>query len=207
MQEKRYIGNIVTSYSADKFPKFFNVVKECSDQIDGIPTIVIGLEEARKCIEGFSILKKKYDNGDLWWTYKKTERKYEFDVNIKDFYDFCFARFFKNIQYFYLDIPKYRYNTLKKLLKWIREDSYKLCFLTRESNFVFIYDMEAKVVFGLSLTLMEYMGVERRKVVQLIRSNKYNHFVYDTSFLTPETRMAIKDNTHLILPLASILKK
>lgn len=202
--QTKFIGNIITTYNKDKFPKFFNVTNNYEDRVKNIPTIIIGLEDAREIISNFLIIKKRYSD-NLWWTYKKTERKYEFDKDIEEFYDYCFMKFLSDVKYFYLDLPKYRYSDVKRIYRWIISDKPKICFLTRESNFIFIYDVEKKINFGLSLTLCEYIGVERKKVVNLIKTNKRNRFLYDTGFISSDVRMVITNNTHYILPLASIL--
>ncbi len=201
--QTKYIGNIITGYNKDKFPSFFNITKKYGDRLPNIPTIIVGLEEARSYIQDFLIIKKQY--GDIWWTYKKTERKYEFDKDIEEFYDFCFRKFLSDVKYFYLNLPKYRYNDVKRIYSWLKSNELKLCFLTRDSNFMFIYDISKNTVFGLSLTLCEYIGVERKKVVNLIKRNKNNRFVYDTSFISSDVRNIITNNTHYILPLASVL--
>ncbi len=201
--QTKYIGNIITGYSKDKFPSFFNITKKYGDRLPNIPTIIVGLEEARANIQDFLIIKKQY--GDIWWTYKKTERKYEFDKDIEEFYDFCFRKFLSDVKYFYLNLPKYRYNDVKRIYGWLKSNELKLCFLTRDSNFIFIYDIGKNTVFGLSLTLCEYIGVERKKVVRLIKTNRNNRFVYDTGFISSDVRNIITNNTHYILPLASVL--
>lgn len=203
--QSKYIGNIITTYPKDTFPSFFNVVTDMKDKIDGIPTMVVGLENARVNINSFSILKKSYDDTMVWWTYKKTERRYEFEQDIEDYYRFCFKKFFNKIRYYYIDLPSYSLSALKRLIRWIMSDNPKTCFLTRESNFLFIYDSEKEIVFGLSLTLVEYMGVDRKKVVLRIKANKHNRFIYDTSFMKGEIRKIVENNTHYILPLSVVL--
>lgn len=201
---KIYLGNIVTAYKRENFSLFFNVVKDMEEVIDGVPTLIIGLENARNGIENFTILNKRYNNDMLWWTYKKTERKYEFDDDIVSFYNFCITTFVEKYKYVYIDIPKYRYNRLKKLINYINSPIDKICFQTRENNFLFIYDSELKTVFGLSMTLLEYIGIEKAKVIKKIKANRKNRFLYDTSFLDQGLRKVIDNNTHYILPLAEV---
>lgn len=206
MQETKYIGNIVTTYNKDKFLPIFNVIREKEGCIKDIPTLFIGLDMARDNIENFSILKKEYEEKNIWWTYKKTERKYDFDNDIESFYGFCLNKFLTNVKYFYFDLPRYHYSDIKRILEWLGGNSEKTCFLTRESNFMFIYDKEKNIVFGLSLTLAEYIGVNRKKIVSLVRKNRKNTFLYDTSFINGDIRRSLGDNTHYILPLATIFQ-
>jgi hypothetical protein len=188
MQDRKYIGNIVTGYSKDKFPKFFNVVKSFDEVDNSVPTLIVGLESAREKIEGFSIIKKSYSSGMLCWTYKKTERKYDFDRDTDAFYRKCLEKVLSDVEYRYLNIPSYRYSELKRIYSWVKGKTKKLCFLTRDSNFLFIYDTGRKMVFGLSLTLFEYMGVNRKKIVSLVGRNRNNIFIHNTGFMDGEIR-------------------
>ena len=65
---KKFLGNIVTAYKKEKFSPFFNVVKTMKETITDIPTLIVGLENARENIDGFSILTKKYKDDLVWWT-------------------------------------------------------------------------------------------------------------------------------------------
>lgn len=201
---KKYLGNIVTAYKREKFSPFFNVVKDMQETISGLPTLVIGLENARNEIDGFTILNKHYNDNMLWWTYKKTERKYEFDEDIVSFYDFCTNSYLEKYRYVYIDIPRFRYDRLKKLINYINSPIDKICFQTRDNNFLFIFDTSSNNVFGLSLTLLEYIGVEKGKVIKRVKANRMNRFVYDTSFIDQRLRGVIGANTHYILPLAEV---
>jgi hypothetical protein len=60
------------------------------------------------------------------------------------------------------------------------------------------------MVFGLSLTLFEYMGVNRKKIVSLVGRNRNNIFIHNTGFMDGEIRGVVGYNTHYILPLASV---
>ena len=201
-EEKKKIGNILTSYSPLKFPKVFNVTKNKGELILGIPTLVIGLEESRTYIgEGFSILKKVYNNNTLFWTYKKTERRYEYEDDTEIFYRKCLSSVFDKLVYQYINLPLYRISSIKKTICFIDSQERKLCFLTRNSNFLFIYSEKYSTVFGISLSTLEYCGIPKKKVISIVKRNKSNRFIHDTSYISPELRQIIGDNTHYILPL------
>lgn len=202
--EKSYIGSIITKYSRDKFPPLFNVTEDFLSVDIKYPTIIIGLDNAREYIHDFSILRKSYENDTLWWTYKKTERRYEFENDMEKFYRFCIEKYLSRTPYYYLDIARYRYNDIKRIIEWINSETEKICFQTTESKFIFIYDTKLNIVFGLSLTLCEYCGVNRKKIISRIKKNPQNVFIYNTSFIDREIHNIIGNNTHYILPLAKI---
>lgn len=201
-ENKKKIGNILTSYSPSKFPKVFNVTKNKGELVSDIPTLVIGLEESRSYIgPEFSILQKTYNNDSLFWTYKKTERRYEYEDDTEMFYKKCLSFIFDKLTYLYINLPLYRFNSTKKIIYFIDSPERKLCFLTRNSNFLFIYSEKYNTVFGISLSTLEYCGISKKKIVSRVKKNRSNKFIYDTSYISPELRQIIGDNTHYILPL------
>jgi hypothetical protein len=79
----------------------------------------------------------------------------------------------------------------------------KLCLLTKDSRFIFIYSEKYNTVWGLSLSLCDYIGICRKKVAKRIRENKNNIFMNGISFSDGDIRKIIGDDTHLILPALS----
>jgi hypothetical protein len=77
----------------------------------------------------------------------------------------------------------------------------KLCFFTVGANFVFIYSKKYRCVFGLSLSLCEYCGIDKSKIINKIKSNPNNKIINGLSFIDDETRRIIGDNIHYMLPL------
>lgn len=197
----RKIANILTNSKKNKFDSFFNVVGSQEDLIPGIPTLVIGLENAKEYINGFSIINKQY--GDIWWTFTKTERRCEYEDDILSFYKFAILNEMKKTKYIYVDIIKFKLSNIKKIIKFLGDDTKKYIFLTRNSNFMFVYSEQYNTVFGISLELCEYLGYNKQRIYRLLRNREYIH---DTKFITPEIRKVIGFNTHYILPLYTFLK-
>ena len=196
------LANIVTKEHNTKFGNIYNVVNSCEYIDDKLPTLYIGLNMAKQCIAYFNILEKHYPSQNCWWTFSKTERRNDYINDTTKFQEDVVLNALKEVKYEHVDFMTYTLNRLKKFIRYVMSSNDKICFLTRNSNFIFIYDTKLKCVFGLSLTLCEYCGVDRHKVVDKIKKNKRNKFIYDTSFLTVTAKKIIGDNTHYILPLA-----
>lgn len=200
------LANIVIKGKKNVFGNIYNVVNNCEQIDDTLPTLYIGLEQAKKCIDGFNILKKYYPNQNCWWTFSKTERRNDYITDVQKFQTDIILKVLSEVKYEYVDFIRYTRKRLVKFIKYIKSNNNKICFVTKGSNFIFIYDVKIKCEFGLSLTLCEYCGIDRYKVINHIKENKYNHFIYDMSFLTSETRRIIGDNTHYVLPLYDYFK-
>lgn len=197
----RKIANILANNKKNPFGEIFNVVQVYEDLMVGIPTLIIGLENAKKYIDGFNIIDKQY--GDVWWTFKKTERRCEYEDDIMAFYNYAILHEMEKNQYIYIDILNYGYNKAKKILNFFNSSDKKYVFLTKNSNFMFVYCEKYNAVFGLSLELCEYLGYEKNRIYKLMRNCEY---VKNTKFIIPEIKKAMGYNTHYILPLYSCLK-
>lgn len=194
------IGNIVTKSKKNTFGDIFNVVKSLDDIIKDIPTLIIGFEEAKECIKDFNIIDKQY--GDIWWTFKKTERRCEYEEDVMKFYNYAILHEMEKTKYVYVDLINFSLNSIKKMIKFLGDKSRKYIFLTRNSHFMFVYSEQYNTVFGISLELCEYLGVNKQKVLKLLRNQVYIH---DTKFMGNDIRRVIGSNTHYILPLYTYL--
>ena len=183
------IGNIVSDGASNGFGNLFNVFTQYSQVDNKLPTLIVGYNKASEIIDNFSILKKEYNNGMLRWTFSKTERRSDYIKDLEIFKEYCMMQKVKGIKYIYIDIISYGYNRIKKLIHYIN------------SNFIFIYSEKYNTIWGLSLTLCDYIGVDKQKVVNKIRKNKANRFIQNIGIISEDFRKKIGENTHYLLPI------
>lgn len=194
------LGNILTKSKKNTFGDIFNVVNSFDDLIEGIPTLIIGIDDAKQHIENFNIIDKRY--GDIWWTFTKTERRCEYEDDIIEFYNYAILHEMQKTKYVYVDLTNFSLNSIKKMINFLGDITKKYIFLTRNSHFMFVYSEKYNTVFGISLELCEYLGIKKQKVYKLIKNGEYIH---DTKFMSNEIRKVIGTNTHYILPLYTYL--
>ena len=195
------LANIVTRGKKEDFSDIYNVVSSCDKINADLPTLYIGLNSAKKCIDNFSILQKHYKEQNCWWTFSKTERRNDYLNDIQKFQEDVILNALETVKYEYVDFIRYRRKRIINFIKYMYSNSDKICFLTRGSNFVFIYDVKLKTVLGLSLTLCEYVGLDKHKIINKIKSNNFNRFINNTVFLNSDVKRIIGNSTHYILPL------
>lgn len=195
------LANIVIKGGKGNFSSIYNVVGSCDGIINELPTLYIGLSSAKKCIDGFSILRKHYKEQNCWWTFSKTERRNDYLNDLEKFQEDVILNALNGVRYEYIDFIRYSRRRIVKLIDYFYSDSKKVCFITRGSNFIFIYDVKINTVFGLSLSLCEYKGMNKHKIIDKIKSNSNNIFINNTSFLNSDIKRIIGNNTHYILPL------
>lgn len=192
------IGNIVTSGSGKKYPKVFNICHALHEIDVSVPTLIVGLQEAKTMMgRNFSILDRR-NKERLWWTYTKAERNCEYETDYSDFYNHCLKSALSEIRYRYVDFTAYPISKIVSLLNYLSNRNLKVSFITRDRNFVFVYDKADKIVLGISLTLLEYCGISKDKSIKKLKGNKNNRFVKDTSFMDETLRAAISHDTHYI---------
>lgn len=201
----RKLGNILTGSRLAEYDAIFNKCMTCDETDNGLPTLIIGLSKARGCIDNFDILRKDYPEQNKWWTYAKTEKRSDYLNDMVRFHEYCIRREVESVEYEYVDFTSFPLSRIRKFVRYMYSSDPKICLLTKESKFVFIYSRRYRKTWGLSLTLCEYVGIDRHKVVSRIKSNRYNRFPPVYSSLSTETKRIVSDNVHAILPLYDAL--
>ena len=194
MQNK--LGNIVDRNDKTLYDDIFNKVSSYRMIDPSLPTLVVGIDLAKSIIPDFKMMNR--GSGDLRWTFTKRERRSENAEDIIKFKTYCIGNFTKSFRYEYVNFTCYPFSRIKKFINYIHGSDNKVCFLTKDSRFIFIYSERYRTVWGLSLSLCEYIGVNKKKVMDKIRSNKNNHFVNGVSFADNDMRNIIGNDTHLI---------
>lgn len=190
----RKIGNIITTSKMPDYTRLFNVADDIDDADRSIPTIIIGVQNAREELDNrFNVLDKCYDSGMLWWTYRKNERRADFEDDMSAFVKFCVEKVAKSIEYVYVDIPNIGVNGVKRFIRYIDNSDMKLCHVTNGDSFMFIYDEKKSMSFGLSLSLCEYAGVKAEKVIDRVRRNKNNVIIDNFSRVNNLVRRYINE--------------
>lgn len=194
------LGNILTSENVKKFDRYFNVCQNFNNIDITIPTLIIGLDNAKKYIKDFNILQKKYDN-NIWWTFSRFEKRNIYEEDIKAFYNFCLTLVLDNIKYKYINIFKLKYNKLKNSLLYIESCNTRVVTFNENNRFLYFYCSKFNTVYGLSLTDLEYCGIDYNKILNKIKANKNFYFVENFNFLPSDIKYKLGDKIHCKLVL------
>lgn len=157
------IANILTNNSI-KISDEFNVVKTIDKIIDGLPTLIIGFDYVNKNYPNFDILNKEIKT-NLFWTFKKTERRDKHEEDLIWFVNKVYEDLSKNIKYISIDPLQYHYKSIFKIIK-------KLYSMTNIISFVYndmIYIYGDNFIFGVDLKLMKYIGLNIDKIKTKIK--------------------------------------
>lgn len=196
----KFFGNIVTPY---KKAKYDFPLKVCAsmDSIDpSLPTLVVGLEQARQSIPSFSILRKHYPDQNVWWTYMRTERGNEYEEDLDKFYQILLEEAVKGAEYRFIDLVKLGYEGAKRLIRYMNGPALKKWYNDR-GVFLFVYDVKRKVTYGLSLSTCRYCGINTDKLLYKLERNPRNFKVWNFKAIPYGIRKRFGDNLDKYFPL------
>jgi hypothetical protein len=111
------VANIVSNNKIN-VSEDFNVVKSMDEIIHGLPTLIVGFDYMDKHYPDFNILDRKVSE-NLYWTFKKTERRDKHDEDLTWFMVNSYNDLIKDISYVFIDPLQYKTKVLLKILRKI----------------------------------------------------------------------------------------
>lgn len=173
------------------FVKIVNSYEEVNDLTK--PILIIGLDEAKKFKGGFSILNKNIDK-NIFWTYSKTERRIDYEKDILDFYNYILEENINNISYKYINMLTLTKNKCKNMLKLLNNDILKYIYIS--NNMIYCYYND--IVFGFSLEISEYCGINKDKILKMLKSNSHVKISYNDYFIDNNIKKLINNKKYVI---------
>ena len=195
-----YLANVLTVENFDDHT-YYNVVSNPKKLIDGIPTLIVGWETAKELHPEASILNWKIDN-NTYWTYGKRVKREKNETDIKTFKELVMSRATKNIEYFFFNVLTATVDE-KRRFNIILSDSMRKYALI-SNGMLYVYFPETSEVIGVSLTDIEYSGIDSGKLLKKVRNNRAIKIVEERDFVSFETRDLIKNKKYMIPYLSSL---
>ena len=171
----KVLGYIITDRKMNDIEGFVEQVKDYTEADPTKPILIVGWDNARLHSGYKSILEKELEPG-VFWTFKKSESRSEFEQDLNKFYKYIYNNILNSINYYYIDILTLGYNKLKKLYSIFNSSKRKNIYISDG----ILYTMYKGNVLGVSLDVLEYCGIKRDKVLALLSSNPGNR-IYDNS--------------------------
>ena len=148
---------------------YIEYINDLSEYDASKPLLIIGIENARNFSDKFSILNRKLDD-NIFWTFSKTENREEYEKDINRFYDYTISNILSNVKYFYVNFIKLKYNKIKRFLNMMYDNCNKTIYINNKMAYI-KYNED---IFGISFDVLEYCGIQRKKVVdKIIKSRKF----------------------------------
>ncbi len=157
------IANIV-SINKINVSDEFNVVETMGDIIHGLPTLIVGIEIVIENYPDFNILNFEIEP-NIYWTFRRTEKRDKFDEDFKFFIRKVYDVLTKDLSYVFVDPIQYNKPSMLKIIKKI--NSLKEIVSYVHGDMIYIYG--EKIIFGLDLRLISYIGLNSDKIKSKIK--------------------------------------
>lgn len=195
------VGNIVSdeklSVSCD-----FNVVKTMDEIIHGLPTLIIDFEYIKKNYKDYKVMNRRLSN-NLYWTFKKTEKR---DLHDEDLYHFtrkCYLNYCLNSTYLFLDPTSFTIKKTKKILDKLYSSknivTYNKFDSDRGLDMLYIY--AENIVFGVDLNYCHSFGIDREKLRNKIQRISAVFLESNTIFIEYKNAMDVLENQEYYIPI------
>lgn len=157
------VANIV-SQSDINISEDFNVVKSMDEIIHGLPTLIIGFDYVNKHYPDFNILNFTIEP-NLYWTFRKNEKRDKYEHDLSLFITKVYCDLVQEISYIFVDPIHYNKKTLYKIIKKIKSLKNIVSYI--HNDMIYIYS--DKLIFGVDLNLLEYIGFKKDGVKDKIK--------------------------------------
>lgn len=190
------LGYIVADRKPNNLKGFVEFTSDFSSVNSTKPVLVIGYKRAKEILgDKFNILDKNISK-NVSWTFKKTEKRIDYDEDIDKFYKACINNIIYNIKYYYINIIKLKYNKIKKLYNIIFSNNKKYIYI----NNGMLYLKYNDCVMGISLTILQYCGINIDKILTRITNNSSNVVYNETTPFVKELKKEIGNNKEYAIP-------
>ena len=194
------LGYIVTDRKINDIKEFVGVVDDISLADPTKPVLIVGKDLAKKYIKDFSILDKKV-NDKLFWTFKKTEKRVDFENDLNYFYNYIIYNIINNIKYYYINILKLKYNKIKKLYNIIYSGEKKYIYISNNM----LYILYNGSILGISISILEYIKINIKNLFKRLYSNENNIICTNASECIKSIREEIGNKKYAIPYFMSII--
>ena len=174
-----YIARIICTNRSvfDDLEKYIEVV-EFTDDIritNEIPTLIVSKKLAEKLYgkENVKVLNKTICE-NIFWTYSKMENRLQFENEIKKFRDNVTKSLFEKIHYVNFSIFIESLHRIKDFIMFLNNSTKKYIFLENDQLYIYASNNKVNSIVGLSLLDCEYIGIDKKKILTKINSNKNN---------------------------------
>ncbi len=188
------VGNIVSNtkinVSAD-----FNVVKSLDEIIQGLPTLIVGWDKLNSYFHDYNVLTRTV-NDDICWTFKKNEKRDLYEEDLYYFTKKSYENLVKDIIYLYIDPIVFTKGMIKKIYRKLASADGIITY--HHDNMLYIYC--EKIVFGLDLDMLKFIGIDVDKTLNKIRLNSKSFLEKNVIFIEYNFRMERLDNQVKYIP-------
>jgi hypothetical protein len=188
------IANIV-SHQKVNVSQEFNVVESMDNIIHGLPTLIIGFDYVNKHYPEFDVMDRKLGE-NLYWTVKRTEKRDKYEEDLSWFITKVLTDLISEISYVFVDPIQYNSRTIRKVIRKFHSMENKVTY----QNGQMLYIYAEKVIFGVDLKLLKYIGLDYKKIKDKIIRKSLVFLTNDKILIEYKNTVAELDNQVRYIP-------
>jgi len=159
-----YIANIICDKDI-KIDKNFNLTNSIGNIIPGLPTLIIGVNNAKNYTDKVSYLDRKI-NENTFWTFTRAEKRDLFEEDLFYFIEFSYNNLLSKVSFEFIDLILSDSEKINSIFNIISSSDKVITFHHR--NMVYTY--VKNTIYGFDLRQVEYIGKSVEKFLDKINN-------------------------------------
>lgn len=195
------IGNIVTIDNI-KVDENFNVVDSFDKIIEGIPTLVIGIDNATQSYSDLNYIDRKINDLN-YWTFSKKEKRGLFEEDLFYFIENSYKHLTNTIEYIFVDVILFNEIKTKKIFDKIKSFDKNISFLT--DKMLYIYS--DKYIFGFDLRQIKFINGDVDRFIDKIKNTSIDFLSNNEILIEYKNNIGMLDDELKYIPVLYSIRK
>jgi hypothetical protein len=162
-----HIANIVTN-SNITVDKYFNISNSLDNIIQDLPTLIIGWDIVKTINPDVDFIDKKLSD-NIFWTFKKSERRDIYQEDLYNFITYCYKNLIKDINYSFIDLITLTDSEIKESFNNIKKCKKSATYQYNDMIYVYCDN----TIYGIDLKLVKYLDYDVKKTIEKIKKNSF----------------------------------
>ena len=194
------IGNVICERHI-KIDKNFNLIKSTNEIIEGLPTLIVGLDNAKSFTNKLSYLDRKI-NTNTFWTFTRLEKRDLFEEDLFYFIKFSYDELLKSANFKFIDLILSDSGEINKVFNNIKTSDKVITF--SYENMVYLHINN--IIYGFDLRQVEYIGKSKINFIDKIKDMS-DVFLSDKKILIEyKKELSILNDEIKYVPLIYLLR-
>lgn len=173
---------------------FFNVSNDFSGLNKDIPTLIVGWSDVKSLFPNQDILNSKISD-TISWTFSKREKRHQYEKDVNIFINNVLNELNDKIRYRFFNFLLATQSKREKFISYVQSGN---CSIYYNSRFLYVYNINDSFTIGISLTDLEYIGINTADFIRTLTLNNNNIICDNLKCIDSDSYNLIKDNTKII---------